>query len=161
MTLLTFAIAALVVYRVTMLVVADEITEPLRARIVGRYVHPLHEQIVRPSEAQRATDKFGLFRGRCRCGVEFEGRDWVDVASEINGHTDAANQAGVRMSSGPWWVDVLDCPWCTSAYVAGPVAWSAWCFGDRAWWAVPALTLAFSALTGIVSTYAKPSVPHR
>lgn len=156
MSSLTFVVAALAAYRITMIVVADELTEPIRTRIVGRYVYQLHEQIIRPSAEQAADDRYGLFRGRCRCGVEFEGRDWADVASEINGHTNEANRAGVQMSTGPRWLILLDCAWCASMWIAVPVGWSAWCFGDRGWWFVPASVLAFSAVTGIISTYAKP-----
>ena len=51
----------------------------------------------------------------------------------------------------------LLCPWCVSVYVGFPVAWSAWCFGDRSWWFVPALALAASAVAGFLAEHASPA----
>jgi hypothetical protein len=48
------------------------------------------------------------------------------------------------------------CPWCASLYVSLPVVWSAWCFGDRAWWFVPAAALGIRAAVGAAAQYANP-----
>jgi hypothetical protein len=156
-TPLVFVVAALLAYRLTMLVVADELTEPIRERIVTRYVHPAHERIldvdtfespgiVKDPNARR-------FYQQCRCGLAVTGEKWSDVASEMNGHL---NPNRVEMTTGPKWLLLLDCPWCASFWISIPVAWSAWSWGDRGWWFVPTSAFAFSALAGILSTFAKP-----
>lgn len=160
---ITLVVAALACYRLTMLVVADTITQPWRDRITGRYVHPLHEQTWRPIarepfahvRAGVADDETGRhpFMARCRCGRQWCGEEWSDVASEANDHT---NRHRGETSTGPRWLVLLDCPWCASMWLAAPIAWSAWCFAERAWWAVPAVMLSLSALTGIIATFAKP-----
>lgn len=45
------------------------------------------------------------------------------------------------------------CPNCASMWLAPPVAWSAWTFGDRGWWMVPALALAASTAAGLVAKW--------
>lgn len=154
MTGLIAVVAALVVYRLTMLVVADEITEPLRERITSKYVHAIHEAIIRPSVADR--DPVGEYFAACRCGQSWSGPDWGDVVSELNGHLNDEHRGGIEMTKGPRWLILLSCPWCSSWWIGLPVVWSAWCFGDRSWWMVPAGALAASAVTGIVATFAKP-----
>lgn len=160
MTPLVVVVAMLVVYRLTLLVVADELTAPWRDKIVDRYVHPVHELTYRPAREpfdparpiDRETDGYA-FVAVCRCGARFVGDEWADVASEANGHT---NPHVGEMTDGPRWLIMLDCPWCVSWWIAVPVSWSAWCFGDRSWWFVPAVALAASGVTGILATYAKP-----
>lgn len=153
MTTLVFVVAALAAYRLTMLVVADEITEPIRDRIIERYIHPAHELIDRPDPQEPKWDSGYPYSAKCRCGLKWVGNTWSDVMSEANGHV---NPHYGEMTTGPKWLILLDCPWCASFWVSIPVAWSAWTFGDRGWWFVPAMVLAFSAISGIVATFAKP-----
>lgn len=148
-------VAALAVYRLTMLVVADELTEPVRARIVGRYVHRVHDDVVRPYAAD-GPNRDGEFYAECRCGVSWAGPVWSDVIAERNQHHYEAQSEGIEMTEGPWWLTFLSCAWCSSWWIGLVVVWSAWCVGDRAWWMVPAGALAASAVTGVVATFAKP-----
>lgn len=155
MTPLVFVVTMLVVYRLTMLVVADELTEPWREKIIDRYIHPAHELTHRPEAG--APDVISgrgfAFVAVCRCGMSWTGDNWSDVMSEANGHT---NEHRGEQTTGPKWLVLLDCPWCASFWIACPVTWSAWCFGERGWWMVPALAFAGSAVTGIIASYAKP-----
>lgn len=48
------------------------------------------------------------------------------------------------------------CPWCMSAWVGFPVAWSADQWGDERWWQVVSVALAASAVTGVIATHARP-----
>lgn len=148
-------VAALAVYRLTMLVVADEITEPIRERIMARYVHPIHEYTVHP-DAQDGPNRDGEFYAECRCGKAWSGPVWSDVISEMNGHLGEERRSGIEMTEGPRWIILLSCQWCSSWWIGLPVVWSAWCFGDRSWWMIPAGALAASAVTGIIGTFAKP-----
>lgn len=149
-------VAALVVYRLTMLVVADEVTEPLRDRNAVRYVHPVHEVTDWPDGKRAIEAGSGEYYTSCRCGLSWSGPDWSDVVSELNGHLNDEHRAGIEMTKGPRWLILLSCPWCSSWWIGLPVVWSAWCFGDRSWWIVPAGALAASAVTGIIATFAKP-----
>ena len=91
---LVVLVAVLAVYRLTMLVTADEITRPLRDRLV----------------------------------VAAPGRfDYL-----------------------------LECPWCASIYVAPPVMASAYWWSDGWGWWLTAGSLAASAVTGIIASYASP-----
>lgn len=153
MTALVAVVAVLAVYRVTMLVTSDVITKPWRDAIIDRYVHPAHEMICYPVAREPETEGDWPYVAECRCGEKFVGDVWVDVAMEANGHT---NPHQGEMTKGPRWLVLLDCPWCASWWVAVPVSWSAWTFGTRAWWFVPAFALAASAVTGIVAKFAKP-----
>jgi hypothetical protein len=155
MTPLVWLIAALATYRLTMLIVADELTEPWRERLLDRYIHPTHELTTRPDaqEPQYVTGSGYAYSAACRCGMRWSGREWADVMSEANGHV---NEHRGEMTTGPRWLILLDCPWCASWWVGLPVAWSGWCFGGRGWWLIPAAALGFSAVTGIIASYAKP-----
>lgn len=155
MTGLIAVVAALVVYRLTMLVTADEITEPLRERITSKYVHPVHDYTVHP-DPHDGPNRDGEFYAECRCGMAWSGPVWSDVIGEANQHFGDARRTGIEMTKGPRWIILLSCPWCSSWWIGLPVVWSAWCFGDRSWWIVPAGALAASAVTGIIATFAKP-----
>lgn len=93
---LTVVLMCLATYRLSLLVVADEITEPAR--------------------------------------------DWI---------LDRVKPTG-RLAT------LLTCPWCVSAYVGLMVVWTGWNYADRAWWAIPAMTLSASAVTGFLATFASP-----
>lgn len=154
MTPIIAVIAALVVYRLSMLVVADTITEPLRDRIIERYVHPVHELTYRPPpEPFAVPGSEWAYMAECRCGTSWVGEEWGDVMSPANQHV---NEHRGEMTDGPRWLPLLECHWCVSFWLAWPVVWTAWCFGDRAWWFVPSGTFAASAVTGIIATFAKP-----
>lgn len=153
-------VAILATYRLTLLVTADHITEPWRDAIIGRYVHRLHD-IVGHGDGRGnewGTRPPGVPAGQawsaCRCGTT-----WV---SWERGSTDPEAEAIDHVaqhpehSTGPRWLMLLDCQWCASMWIAAPVAWSAWCFGGRSWWFVPAFMLAASACTGALAQYAKP-----
>jgi hypothetical protein len=47
---------------------------------------------------------------------------------------------------------LITCPWCVSIYVAAPAAVMAWAWGDSPVLFIPALALAFSQVTGLMST---------
>lgn len=157
MTWIVFAVAALLAYRLTMLVVADELTEPLRERIVTHYVHPAHERVLdvdtfeSPGIVQDPNAR--RYYQQCRCGVAFTGDKWSDVASEMNGHL---NPRRGEQTEGPKWLLLLECPWCASVHIGIVVMWTAWLWGDRAWWFIPAAGLAASAVTGSLATFASP-----
>ena len=46
---------------------------------------------------------------------------------------------------------MIRCPWCAGMWVALAEAPLVWWFGDRPWMLVPALALAFSQVTGMIS----------
>lgn len=125
MTPLVALLAFLACYRLTLLVCADTITEPLRSRLIGWAYRRAHASAPeRPSHTS----------GRLATWDEFARRD----------------------PEAPTLVAGLLCPWCASVWLAGPVAWSAWCFAERAWWMVPALALAASGAAGFLAEHASP-----
>lgn len=151
MTGLVAVVAVLAVYRITLLVTADTLTQPWRDQIIDRYVHPVHELTVLPR--QEPTDDEWPYSASCRCGNHWVGDTWGDVMGEANAHV---NQHRGEMTTGPRWLVLLDCVWCASVHVAVPVCWSAWAWGDRGWWFVPASVLAASAVSGFLATFASP-----
>lgn len=146
-------VAALVVYRLTLLVTDDVLTKPIRERIFGRYIHPVHELSKIPRADTPTWDDDYPYTVVCRCGDRYVGQEWADVIAEANHHV---NKHRGEQTHGPKWLTLLDCPWCASWWIGLPVAWSAWCFGDRSWWFIPAFGLAASGVSGFLATFAKP-----
>lgn len=145
MTALTVIVAAAATYSLTLLVVCDKITDRPRqwllTRISGHgYIGPVIGGYEAPG--------YG-----CRCGRRF-GRidETIDHVHDERG----AIVDVIPMSKTAALLYLFRCQWCASAWVAAPVAWSAWCFGDRAWWFVPAAALAFRGFTGAAAQYANP-----
>lgn len=55
------------------------------------------------------------------------------------------------------WAHLIECPWCVSCWLAGPVVASAlWWSDGWGWWLV-AGGLAASATTGFLASYASPN----
>lgn len=128
-------VAALAVYRLTILVVADELTKPLR----DRAVRALNER--RHGTQPMRLNPLGLYDGptgrasRAMDQSEWEGRAAVDP------HRVAF---------------LLTCPWCASPYVAAPiVAWTVLADPGRLWWIVCG-TAAASAVASFLATKASP-----
>ncbi len=155
MTPIVLIVAMLTTYRFTLLLTHDKLTEPIRTRIFGRYVFPLHEPFgaIVDTFATPVDGVMHRWFAECRCRTGYEGDETGDVIAALERHVQ--DHAG-EQSTGPWWLKLLDCYWCMSFWLAWPVVWSAWCFGDRSWWFVPAAAFAGSAVTGILATYAKP-----
>lgn len=157
---IVWVVAALAVYRLALLVTADEITRPWRDQIIDRYVHRAHEVVAWGTlDEVKLGDRpanigAGYAFAVCRCGATWiDADDDMGALSAAHGHT---NPRQGEMTEGPRWLILLDCVWCASIWIAGPVSWSAWCFGTRAWWFVPAFLLAASGAAGVLATYAKP-----
>jgi hypothetical protein len=116
---------ALAVARVTRLITADKITEPLRTRIMvalcaaRRYPgHDMgHESTLQLGQVQKVM------------AIE---------RMQDNGEA-------------PMSVYMLGCPWCASIYVAALAAPVVFWWGLSPWFLVPALALAFSYITGFLA----------
>lgn len=48
--------------------------------------------------------------------------------------------------------DLITCQWCVSMWVGAPIAVIAWWYPTRPWFALPALILAISQTTGMLSS---------
>lgn len=140
MTPLVAVVAALATYSLTLLVVCDKITDRPRQWVLTHISgHGLVACGHRPYT--------------CGCGFTTE------LADDLLDHVHEARQElvqAVPMSKTAALMYLLRCPWCCSLWVAVPVAWSAWCFGGRAWWFIPAAALAFRGFTGAAAQYANP-----
>lgn len=55
--------------------------------------------------------------------------------------------------------DLITCQWCVSIWMSALIAPVAWWWSDRPWFAVPALVLAMSQVTGMLSTLGRGSSP--
>jgi hypothetical protein len=138
---LTFLVAALATYSLTLLVVCDKITDRPRQWLLTRI------------SGHGYAGESGPGAYLCACGA------WDQSLEALLDHVhDARQQVAdeIPMTKRAALLYLLRCPWCASLYVAAPVAWSAWCFGDRAWWFVPALALGMRAATGAMAQYANP-----
>lgn len=148
MTPLVAFVGALALYRLTLLVVADSITAPPRDWLVHRLSTVEHRLV----DWQPKPGSSDLLTWECACGVTFDGTG----TSRSGRATWSSHEASAPAGRESKLAYLLECPWCASVWLAGPVAWSAWCFGDRAWWFVPALALAASGITGALATAAAP-----
>ena len=140
MTALTVIVAAAATYSLTLLVVCDKITDRPRQWLLTRI-------------SGHGLVGWGTVAYTCGCGVTTELMD--DLLDHVHEAREQVVQA-IPMSKTAALLYLLRCPWCASLYVAVPVAWSAWCFGDRAWWFIPAAALAFRGFTGAAAQYANP-----
>lgn len=133
LTPLEAIVVALAVYRLTLLVVADELTAPLRDRLVMR----LNERKHGPRPRMAPGDYDG---------------PTGDVA-----YTMDREQWRARVAVDPHRLAyLLQCPWCASPYVAAPiVAWTLLGDPGRLSWAVLAVAAA-SAAAGYLATKASP-----
>lgn len=153
MTPLVVVVAALATYSLTLLVVCDKITDRPRQWVLTRISG--HGYVRTQIGIDPATDQpLAIVAHWCACG-----RMWHSQIDELLEHVHEARQElvqAVPMSKTAALMYLLRCPWCCSLWVAVPVAWSAWCFGGRAWWFIPALALAFRGFTGAAAQYANP-----
>lgn len=150
MTALVAALTGLVVYRLTLLVVADVITEPIRDRLVQRWTVIVHRPV------EYVSTSTGEWRSwECSCGETWSdaehptdnlgGRYWYDQH-----YRDAPKERDSKLAT------LITCPWCASMWLAGPVVASAIWWGDGRGWLLAAGTLAASAVTGFLATFASP-----
>lgn len=141
-TELVLLVAVAATYSITMLVARDTLTAPLRERALGRLTG--HGYVASSGDT-----------GACRCGRLFT------TEGGLVDHVHDAREAQLRHPQLPlpWRIRLsylIRCPWCVSAWVAVPVTWSAWSFGTRAWWFIPAVVLAARAVAGTWATLASP-----
>jgi hypothetical protein len=135
-------------YSLTMLVVADRITERPREWVLTRISG--HGYVRRAATVNTPSDVLAY---QCACSL------WFDSAGELIDHvSDAREQLRqeIPQTKVALLLYLVRCPWCASVYLAGPVLWSAWCFGDRAWWFIPAAALTARAVAGTWAVAARP-----
>jgi hypothetical protein len=138
---LVFVVAALATYSLTLLVACDKVTDRPRQWVLTRI------------SGHGYAGESGPGAYLCACGA------WDQSLDAVLDHVHDARQQvvdAIPMSKRAALLYLFRCPWCCSAWIAAPVAWSAWCFGDRAWWFIPALALGMRATTGAAAQYANP-----
>jgi hypothetical protein len=152
-TPLVFVVAAAATYSLTLLVVCDKITDRPRQWLLTKISG--HGYAGTRVGIDPATDRPGAVVGHsCACGLM-----WHYDVGEVLDHVHDAREEIVQeipMSKRAALLYLLRCPWCTSMWVSVPVLWSAWCFGIRAWWFVPAAALAARGITGTWAQFANP-----
>ncbi len=123
-----FAVYALAVARVAVLITEDRITEAPRVALVQRIRHRAAEHLMRQAKAEVSPD------------------DWSPAF-------EADLRTIYQRDVDPYAEYLLKCQWCISmwlAFVAAPV----WYFaGDNPWFLIPACALAFSYVTGKLSQF--------
>lgn len=155
MTPLVALLAIGAAYSVTMLVTADAITTRPREWVLTRLSgHGLVRRAL-TTGAPPGEPEEPLAYG-CECSR------WFDTVDELLDHVHDQRELlrnEIPQTKVGLLLYLVRCPWCASIYVAFPVAWSAWCFGDRAWWFIPALALTARAVAGTWATIARPGGP--
>ena len=126
MTVLVLIVAALTVHRVTRLVVADTILEPLRWRILARW----------PADDTTFTD------------------EWVTVNDTTTAGAPVVElEDGLWAATSPHWLGTLiTCVWCASVWVATAVTVVLWATATLTlppvvWWLLP------PALSSVAATW--------
>jgi hypothetical protein len=135
-------------YSLTMLVTTDRITLRPREWVLTRVSgHGYQRRATTPSAPSE------ILAYGCACSL------WFDSAGDLLDHVDEAREelrSEIPQTHMALLLYLVRCPWCASVYLAGPVLWSAWCFGDRAWWFVTAAALTARAVAGTWATLARP-----
>lgn len=151
MTPLTVAVAIAATYSLTLLVVCDKITD-----------RPRQWLLTRISGHGFARSGLGLDAGvssepvvgyECACGAV--SLSLGDLLDHVHDARERIVQT-VPQTKQAMVLYLLRCPWCASVYVGAPVMWSAWCFGTRAWWFIPAATFTARGVTGTWASLANP-----
>lgn len=148
MTALVAILAALAVYRLTLLVVADVITEPIRDRLVERWTKVEHRLLTHRVEPSDEWSAWG-----CECE-----ETWVSTPTDTLGgryhwqrHLETAPKE--RESKLAY---LITCPYCASVWVAFPVVASAIWWGNGWGWLWAAGSLAASGVASFLAEYASP-----
>lgn len=128
---LTIAVFALAVARVTRLVTVDRITEAPRRWLIARLWAP-H---VYEGEVRR--------RWPAASGTPAEVRQGQRVVALERFDADGDPPLGAYL---------VTCPWCVSTYVGAAVAPLWYLLGTSPWLLIPAAALAFSHVTGFLSS---------
>ncbi|HEY8548013.1 MAG TPA: hypothetical protein VIL36_23305 [Acidimicrobiales bacterium] len=158
---LTLLLAFLAVYRLTILVTADEITRPWRDRttevLLGHRLERQHDG----SPAIQISDGT-LGKARCRCGYErlFDPGSLEDrntAVDLVTAHVRDQNALEAESDSlRARAAYLIGCEWCASTWIAPLVVASALAWGDGWGWQLAAGSLAASAVTGAIASYARP-----
>jgi hypothetical protein len=149
-TMPVLLLALLATYSLTLLLIFDHVTEPLRAWL-RRRGHDLDIKPGRQVTTEHKVDIYGneLLYGRCSCGTHL-GTAWDRETMEAlhDVHVAQANTGG--------WRYLIGCPWCASAWIALPVVGSALAWGDGWGWQLPAGVIGLRAATGLLASIAHP-----
>lgn len=152
MTGLVLLVALGATYSMTMLITADRITERPRESVLTKISgHGYRSRAIKTGTVPAAVGQTLAYA--CTCSR------WFDTATDLLDHvSDAREQMRqeIPQTKPALLLYLVRCPWCASVYLAGPVLWSAWCFGDRAWWFIPAAALTARAVAGTWATIARP-----
>lgn len=144
---LTVVLVVGATWRLTLLVVADRITERPR-RWLERTGHRTATYVLTPT-----TDAgYRLWLVRCECrwisDPEHATTNQADADRAWSGHRARTATEG--------WRYVLTCPWCASWWLGLLVVASALTVGDTTAWQAVAVVLTGSAVTGLLSSLASP-----
>lgn len=127
---ISVVVFALAVARVTRLITADKLTEPVRDRLaVWLWARSIPDEV--------AVLRFPAMSIKHSPRV---------AAKEV-----AIERYGRGAEPTPKLVYLLTCPWCASIYVAAVAAPVCWVWGDTPYAFIPALGLAFSQVTGLAA----------
>jgi hypothetical protein len=144
-TPLTLLVALLATYSLTLLVVCDKITDRPRQWVLTRI-------------SGHGYSHRTLVGYACVCGHTADDTPDAGLGALLE-HIHDNRQAiatQIPMSKRAALLYLFRCPWCAALHVGLFVCWTAWCFGDRSWWFVPALALAARGFTGALAQYANP-----
>lgn len=171
MTLVTVLLVSMACYRITLLLIADTITEPPRRRLLEWLAGRRHQdaELHVLAHDPDGVEQPGMLRVACTCGWYAE-RDQhgTYVADPVPSTVDLTerfpdlrrmltdHQAEHRTDPGGKLGVLVTCPWCVSVYVGAAMAAVAWAW-PHGWWRWPALALTASATTGLLATAASPN----
>jgi hypothetical protein len=134
-TALAAVLGALATYRLALLVTADTLTGPWRESVI-------RSSYRRDAESRRLTLEEMVGGPAKLSEINRDAEGWKRVVNEDD--------------DAPAVAYLITCPWCSSVYLAVPVAVGAY-FGSSSWWfLLPAAALAFSAVAGYLATQASP-----
>jgi hypothetical protein len=147
-TPIVLVVAFLATYSLTLLVVCDKITDRPRQWVLTR--------ISGHGYSHRSLTGYVCTCGHMTLDTHDDPEGGLGALLEHIHDQRQAIATRIPMSKRAALLYLVRCPWCASAYVAVPVVWSGWCFGDRAWWFIPAAAIGLRAATGAAATYANP-----
>lgn len=148
MMALWIVVAVLAAYRLTVLVVYDEITRPLREQVRDLWLQPREDHAAAVAEVDKVENETRITSIQCACGVEFT----APVDARILWKQHVAEQP----TRHPRLAVLVECPWCVSVWMGALVAATGLLWAHCTWWQIIAGGLAIAAVAGPVAVYLHP-----
>jgi hypothetical protein len=138
----------LATYRLTVLVVYDELSRPLRESLTARWLTARESHQVVATDVEKMGASMVWRSVTCSCGEKFDAA--ADARRLWQEHVVAQPTRHPRLTV------LIECPWCVSVWCGLAVAWSGLLWWYCTWWQLLTGGLAMAAVAAPVAVFVHP-----